>query len=580
MNAEVENKKKPGLALKIQAMLNRSSKKAHMRLGEVLIKNQVITKEQLQQALEVQKKQVNQIGKPARIGQFIVELGFASEAEIVKTINTHYHIAVTSLADNIKERIEKKRQSVMKSLPQPQIMIWLQLSIATTIIICLVVALLSVGILLRQKKRLKDQMETIGKVSLNYFANDARIPMLENNILRLNTLINEAGSVEGLVYATIVDNKNQVLADTDNDKIGASFDGFPQKENFKEEQSGITRFEYTKPPDQHILNLTSPIRFKDKKLGEVHVGVSLNFIQQVIKEERGRIIGMTLFLVLIGIVITVGLGLWFSRPILKLVMATREISMGNYGHKVDLSRKDELGNLATAFNKMSDELWVKSLMQDSFGKYVGPEVLEMIMNNPENSWLKGNRSEATIVFTDVRGFTRYTEEKEPEELVEELNECFEIQTAAILKHGGYIDKFIGDAVLGVFGVPVFHKDHIERAVRAAIDMQVALKEASKNSKNRLLASIGIGINSGIVVSGNIGSQVKLEYTVVGDSVNVASRLNGLAGAGEIIISGVIYEQIQNMVAVEALPPQELKGKSEAIKIYKVLGIKDRTKESA
>ncbi|MDM8556410.1 adenylate/guanylate cyclase domain-containing protein [Desulfococcaceae bacterium HSG7] len=580
MNVEVGNEKKSGLALKMQAILNRSSKKAHMRLGEVLIKNQVITEEQLQLALGVQNKQVNQIGKPARIGQIIVESGFASEAEIVKVIRTHYRISVTSLADNIKERIEKKRQSLIKKLPQPQIMIWLQLSIATTIIICLVVALLSVGILLRQKKRLKDQMETIGKVSLSYFANDARIPMLDNNILRLNTLINEAESVEGLVYAFIIDNKNQVLAHTDNDKIGTPFGGFPPKENSKEEASGVKSFEYTKLPDKRILNLTSPISFKDKKLGEVHVGVSLKFIEDVIKKERGRIIGMTLFLVLIGIVITVGLGLWFSRPILKLVMATREISMGNYGHKVDLARKDELGNLATAFNKMSDELWVKSLMQDSFGKYVGSEVLEMIMNNPENSWLKGNRSEATIIFTDVRGFTRYTEEKEPEELVEELNECFEIQTAAILDHGGYIDKFIGDAVLGVFGVPVFHKDHIERSVRAAIDMQVALKEASKNSKNRLLASIGIGINSGIVVSGNIGSQVKLEYTVVGDSVNVASRLNGLAGPGEIIISGAIYEQIQKMVAVEALPPQELKGKSEPIQIYKVLGIKERTEGAA
>ncbi len=578
MNAEVENGKKPGLLAKIQAMLDRSSGKTHMRLGEVLIQNQVITKDQLQLALEAQKKQINQIGKPARIGQLLVESGYASEAEIVKVINTHYGLAVTSLADNIKERIEKKRQSLMKKLPQPQIMIWLQLSIATTIIICLVVALLSVGILLRQKNRLKDQMETIGKVSLSYFANDARIPMLENNILRLNTLINEAVSVEGLVYATIVDNKNQVLADTDNDKIGTSFEGFPQKENLKQ-QNGITHFEYTKPPDQHILNLTSPILFKDKKLGDVHVGVSLNFIEQVIKEERWRIIGMTLFLVLIGIVITVGLGLWFSRPILKLVMATREISMGNYGHKVDLSRKDELGNLATAFNKMSDELWVKSLMQDSFGKYVGSEVLEMIMNNPENTWLKGNRSEATVIFTDVRGFTQYAEEKEPEELVEELNQCFEIQTAAILDNGGYIDKFIGDAVLGVFGVPVYHKDHVERAVRAAIDIQVALKEAGTDNKNRLLNSIGIGLNSGVVVSGNIGSQVKLEYTVVGDSVNVASRLSNLAGPGDVIISGAIYDQIHNIVAVEALPPQELKGKSEPVKIYKVLGIKNINNEA-
>lgn len=579
MNAEIEVTQKSGLLAKIQKHLDRSSGKAHMRLGEVLIQHKVITEEQLQQALEAQKKQINQIGKPARIGQLIVELGFASEAEIVKIINKHYRITVSSLADNIQERIEKKRQSVLKKLPHPQIMIWLQLSIATTIIICLVVALLSVGILLRQKNRLKTQMETIGKVSLAYFANDARIPMLENNILRLNTLINEAVTVEGLVYATIVDNENNVLADTDSDKIGAVFEGFPQKENLTK-QDGITHFEYTLPPDQHILNLSTPVLFKDKKLGEVHVGVSLDFIEKVIKEERWRIIGMTLFLVLIGIVITVGLGLWFSRPILKLVMATREISMGNYGHKVDLVRKDELGNLATAFNKMSDELWVKSLMQDSFGKYVGSEVLEMIMNNPENTWLKGSRSEATIIFTDIRGFTEYAEEKEPEELVEELNQCFEIQTSVILEHGGYIDKFIGDAVLGVFGVPVYHKDHIERAVRTAIDMQVALKEAAKTNNNPLLSSIGIGLNSGVVLSGNIGSQVKLEYTVVGDSVNVASRLNNLAGPGEVIISDSIYEQIQRKVAVEALPPQELKGKSEPVKIYKVLGIKDKAKQLA
>ena len=124
---------------------------------------------------------------------------------------------------------------------------------------------------------------------------------------------------------------------------------------------------------------------------------------------------------------------------------------------------------------------------------------------------------------------------EPEEVVEQLNEYFEIATKAIIQFGGFVDKFIGDAILGVFGVPVFRQDHVERAVRAAIYLQHKLN-SSGLSGNKLLGSIGIGIDTGIIVSGNIGSQVKMEYTVIGDCVNVASRLNGLAGPGEIIIS--------------------------------------------
>ena len=133
---------------------------------------------------------------------------------------------------------------------------------------------------------------------------------------------------------------------------------------------------------------------------------------------------------------------------------------------------------------------------------------------------------------------------------------------------------MGDAVLGIFGVPVYRKDHVERAVRAAIYLQNELKKANIND-NKLLASIGIGIDSGVVVSGNIGSQVKMEYTVIGDSVNVASRLNGLAGPGEVIISNTVYEQIKGMIEVEALPLQEIKGKSEPVEIFKVLRIEER-----
>ena len=193
----------------------------------------------------------------------------------------------------------------------------------------------------------------------------------------------------------------------------------------------------------------------------------------------------------------------------------------------------------------------------------------MIMADPESAWLKGHRNEATIVFVDIRGFTAYSEIKEPEQIVDVLNEYFELATQAISKHGGYVDKFIGDAVLGVFGVPVFHENHVERAVKAAIEMLNQF-EQERPGKSDLFKSIGIGINTGVVVSGNIGSQDKMEYTVIGDTVNVASRLNGLAGPGEIVVSKSVHTAVQGQFLFETLPPQNIKGRTEAIEVYKVL----------
>jgi adenylate cyclase len=146
-----------------------------------------------------------------------------------------------------------------------------------------------------------------------------------------------------------------------------------------------------------------------------------------------------------------------------------------------------------------------------------------------------------------------------------------------LKHGGYIDKFIGDAVLGVFGVPAYHKNHSRRAVRAAFDMQKTLRNTGRNN-NVLLSSVGIGLDSGLVVSGNIGSPVKMEYTVIGDSVNVASHISRLAGPGDVIISKNIYQKLSKILDVEALPPQRIKGKSLPLKTYKVLKIMKHLKD--
>ena len=451
--------------------------------------------------------------------------------------------------------------------------IHVKLSIAIIFVIWLTIIILSFQILARQREQLYLQAVKTGKVTLNYFSNNASIPLLKDDLLTLNILIRETTSVEGFLYAVIVDRQQVIKADTDRSRIGTTLQNVAKKEGLKKDQN-IEYFDYRLPSGTHALDLSRPIMLQDKALGTVHVGMSLDFINALIRKETKSIVILSLFIILLGIAIAIVLGIQFSRPISKLVLATREIGKGNFQYRIDMTRKDEFGDLATAFNYMAKELWNKLMIQKSFGRYVSSEVLDMILAHPEDSWLKGTRNEATVLFTDVRGFTAYSETKNPEEVVEDLNEYFGIATQYILEHGGYVDKFIGDAVLGVFGVPVAHADHAERAVKAMVALQAELKKRAGQNHNLLLSRIGISINSGTVVSGTLGSQVKMEYTVIGDSVNTASRLNGLAGPSEIIISRSVYESVKDVVSAEPLPPQVVKGKTGVVEAFRVLGIKE------
>ena len=161
--------------------------------------------------------------------------------------------------------------------------------------------------------------------------------------------------------------------------------------------------------------------------------------------------------------------------------------------------------------------------------------------------------------------------------MEVLNTYFETATGAILDHGGYVDKFIGDGVLGVFGVPVYRTDHVERAVRAALDLLARLqRHPTRPTRDHFpLSSVGIGIHSGPVVSGNIGSQAKMEYTVIGHTVNLASRLSTLAEAGEILITDAVCRSLGDRIQVEAAGTRAVKGKTEPIHTHRVLSIEPR-----
>ncbi|MDQ1331385.1 MAG: adenylate cyclase [Thermodesulfobacteriota bacterium] len=447
-----------------------------------------------------------------------------------------------------------------------------KLAIAITLIILLTIIILSYIILSKQKESLYQHTVKMGKTSLNYFVNNARHPLVKESILELNTLINEAASVEGILYALIVDRKGVIKAHTDITMVGKPYQLLEKADSLNKE-GDVTYFNYTNGSGSKVLNLSRPVAFKNVDLGMVHVGISLDFIEKQIHKESVFILVLSLFMVVIGIASAVLIGVQFARPISRLVIATKEVGKGNFQYRLDMTSRDEFGDLSNAFNYMTQELWRNSIMQKSFGRYVSPEVVDMIMSHPEESLLKGQRSEATILFSDIRGFTAYSADREPEEVVEALNEYFRIATGFILEYGGYVDKFIGDAVMGVFGVPVFRADHAERAVRAAVAMQKKFNTAGKNG-NRLLNKIGIGINSGIIVSGNLGSDIKMEYTVIGDSVNLASRLSSVAGPGEIVISRSVYELTRVIITAEPIAPQKLKGKADLVESFKVTGLSD------
>lgn len=543
--------------------------------GHLLKQKNLITEEQLQQALDIQRTRRAQLNDPTHLGQILVQLGYAREKDVLQAVNEHHHTAIKSLSDDIQQQIERSYGKPGKRFFIPKIPIWLQWSLITTVLISFTIFALYLFTVDLQNKQLFRQTLLIGKVSLNYFVNNARILLLEeNNDLRLNTLITEASAVEGIVYAIILDQNEIIKAHTDHTRIGEAFEMEALTKSGITE-GDVTYFDFFSPTGEHILNLSRTVVMKEKALGEVHVGISLDFIDLSVREKNRSILIISLGIIGLGIVIAVFYSIRFSRPLTRLVRAFNEISSGNYQHRIKAIRNDEFGHLALSFNIMSRDLWIKSMMQRSFGKYVGNEIMELIVNDPESELLKGKRRIATVLFADIRGFTAYSERREPEQIVDLLNEYFQIATEAIISHGGYVDKFVGDAVMGVFGVPFRREDHIERAVGAAISMQRTFREKSASRKDSPLGKIGISINSGMVLSGNIGSQVKMEYTVIGNTVNVASRLNSLAGPGDIIISKAIYAHLKDILEVAPLEAQKIKGKIHPVNVFRVLNLKER-----
>ena len=247
--------------------------------------------------------------------------------------------------------------------------------------------------------------------------------------------------------------------------------------------------------------------------------------------------------------------------------------------------KDEQGTeygVVSVFSDLS-EVKKRQFLQDTLTRYVTKQVVDLILEHPESIILDGEEREATVLFADIRSFTSLSEKMEPKELVQLLREYFTRMVDAVFAFQGTVDKFIGDSIMAIFGAPSPQPNHAERAVRTALAMKKALIifNTLRNQQKKDPIHIGVGINTGEMVVGNIGSEQRLEYTAVGDAVNLASRLEGINKqyGSDVIISESTARQLPEDVVTRELDKVRVKGKYTPVTIYEVLGMRGEISEA-
>jgi class 3 adenylate cyclase len=250
-------------------------------------------------------------------------------------------------------------------------------------------------------------------------------------------------------------------------------------------------------------------------------------------------------------------------PIRHLRAATEQIRSGDYSARVPVLATDETGRLAESFNQMSVGLSEREILRDAFGAFVDHDLAERILR--EGTDLAGEEVEVSILFLDVRGFTTMSERADARTVVAKLNDLYEHVVPIVLRHGGHANKFIGDGMLAVFGAPIPHDDHANRAVAAAIEIALAVRERYHGELR-----VGLGVNSGPALVGTIGGGGRLDFTVIGDTVNTASRVESATRRtdDDLLIAEATRELLtRDFGGFETRPPMELKGKARPVAVY-------------
>ncbi len=326
---------------------------------------------------------------------------------------------------------------------------------------------------------------------------------------------------------------------------------------------------------------------RDENVGSgAPIRISRTIVREVIDEKAAVLssnaqlderFGGAHSIILAGIKATMSVPLLYREKLLGIIHLDSQLTTGAFTEK-DLSLltgfANQAGN-AIEHSRLVEQVKNDALAREQLGRLLSQDVVDDVMSGKLEIRRGGTARDASVLFADIRDFTSMAERHDAQDIVQMLNEYFEIMVEIIFRHGGTLDKFVGDEIMAVWGAPIAVDGHCERAVSAGLDMQRAMVEYNQTRIGEGLEPIhtGIGINTGEVVSGFMGSSKALDYTVIGDVVNTASRFCSCAAPGDIIVGDGVRDVLGERAVVDTLEARRLKGKSEPVPLYRVRGIR-------
>ena len=451
-----------------------------------------------------------------------------------------------------------------------------KLSFFITVLVVSCMTLLGIILVQQQTGQLQEQISEQGYTLVQLMAESAKEPLLAGDELALDAAtsgFSNSSSVLGTAIASLdgeiisragvlYEEKNPLTHNTTQQIIKSSSD--------------TSTWEWqplTGRKHQTVMSFIRPVIFQNVTAGYALVTFSQSGMTQSKRRAVQAIVGATLLIIALSIAMSFAMGRRITQPIDKLVDASRVIGNGEYTFRFKEQRKDELGLLMEAFNEMAEGMLEKSQVKSALSRYVSPGVARQILSNLDDVGLSGKRVEGTVLFADISGFTSISEKTSAEELVSMLNRYFSLITCACVMNHGIVDKYMGDGVMLVFGAPEADNDHAFHAISCALLMQKLIEHenSQREAAGQHPVRFRVGINTGSMLAGNMGSHERMEYTVVGDTVNLASRLCGITNSGQIVISREMYARndVTGRVLAGEYQSIRLRGISQPVSTYLV-----------